>query len=168
MATSDNPHTREKRKVWAELFFRIFLLFIFAIYPLLRYSTCGNDVVKPYHDVSLTMDCTILLTAHMIGMLFGMVRRLHDTIKMVRSNQKFKSPIKNNILTYDPSIWFKTILFLGTVILLSIIVKVTLSLFPTTTTFILKLAPGFLGGYFLVDLITRILDAMKVIDVFES
>lgn len=168
MATSNNPHTREKSKVWAEIFFRIFLLFMFAIYPLLRYSTCANDVVKPYNDVSLTMDCTILLTAHMIGMLLGMGHRLHSTVKMVRSNQKFKSP-KRNVLTHDPAIWFKvTFLFLGTIILGTIIAKVSLSLFPTTTTFILKLAPGFIGGLFLMDSIVRILDAIKIIDVYES
>ena len=168
MATSNHPHTRKKSKVWAEIFFRILLLFIFAVYPLLRYSSCANDVVRPYHNFALTMDCTILLTAHMIGMLLGMGRRLYSTIKMVRSDQKFKSP-KRNVLTQDPTIWFKVIfLFLGTLILLTIIAKVTLSLFPTTTIFILKLVPGFIGGLFLMDSIVRILHAIKVIDVYES
>ncbi len=172
MATSQNQQPQKRRLDYSLFLFTLFLVLLFAIYPIAMYSVgCTQYEIKseiiPING-SFANNCRIALTSHLIGMAIGIGIKSFAVIKMIRTNQKVKSSANNKSLKNDPEFWFKTVLFIGGMILLNILRNLGYTLFPAPTTFLFKLAGGVLGGVLLMGLIFRILNAIDIVNLYEN
>ena len=172
MATSQNQQPKKRRLDYSLFLFSLFLVLLFAIYPIAMYTAgCTQYGVKseiiPING-SFANNCRIALTSHSIGLAIGIGIKLFAVIKMIRTNQKVKSSVNDVSLKNNPEFWFKTVLFIGGIILLNILRNLGYTLFPAPTTFLFKLAGGVLGGALLMALIFRILDAINIVNLYEN